>query len=80
MQSDQISKTLFHFPKLADAQPQEKGGDFETEPETGPIELAGTPPPARCPPLAPLVPISRANAKIPGYYVLDFRIIGRIDV
>src|SRR5262245_33862096 len=37
--SDQISKTLFRFPKLADTQPQEKTGDDEAEPEAGPIEL-----------------------------------------
>ena len=38
--SDQIGKALFHFPELADAQPQEKAGDAEAEPEAGPIELA----------------------------------------
>ena len=40
--SDQIGKALFHLPELADAQPQEKAGDTEAEPEAGQIELAFT--------------------------------------
>src|SRR5882762_9479806 len=58
--SEQIDKTLFHFPELADSQPHEKGGYGHAEPDAGQIELAL---PAE---QAPAKPVNDANQGIQG--------------